>query len=253
MIVTISPAKTMDFSGKTSGKFTSPDMLASSLELIGYLRKLSPTKLSQLMDLSPKLAQLNTQRYQDFSAPFTAKNARQAIFAFSGEVYNGLKAENFTAADLTYAQNHLRILSGLYGLLRPLDLMQPYRLEMGTKLATKNAKNLYQFWGDKITDSLNTILAETNSKALVNLASNEYSKAINYKSLSAKTITPIFKEKKGDNYKIVMIYAKQARGLMASFIVKNRIDNVADIKGFNEAGYKFSPQFSKENELVFVR
>lgn len=243
----------MDFSGKTTGDFTDPDFLDSSLKLIKILQKLSPAKISKLMDLSEKLAELNYTRYQEFSVPFSKANARQAIFALKGDVYDGIAVEALSKADIKYAQNHLRILSGLYGLLRPLDLIQPYRLEMGAKLANKNGKDLYKFWGDSITQKLNELLKNAHTDILVNLASNEYSKAINKKLLHANIITPVFKEKKGKDYKVVMLFAKQARGMMAAYIIKNRIENTADIKNFREDGYGFNPALSTKDEFVFVR
>lgn len=251
MIIVLSPSKTLDFDTKINADFTSHDFMAESQELITNLRKLSVPKISKLMDLSEKLSELNYNRYHDFSPPFTAQNARQAIYAFKGDVYDGLKVEEFKSADIKYAQKHLRIISGLYGLLCPLDLMQPYRLEMGTKLANKKGKDLYKFWGDKITNAINTALDD--SKILVNLASVEYFKAVNSKLVNAEIITPIFKEKKGDNYKVIALFAKQARGTMAAYIIKNRVETVVQLKKFKEAGYKFSASLSKGNELVFVR
>lgn len=243
----------MDFSEKTIGDFTNHDFMENSLKLIKILQKLSPGKISKLMDLSEKLSELNYQRYQEFSTPFSKDNARQAILAFKGDVYDGIDIESFSKADIKYSQNHLRIISGLYGLLRPLDLIQPYRLEMGAKLANKNGKDLYKFWGDNITQKLNELLKENAIDILVNLASGEYFKAINQKKLNGHVITPIFKEKKGDSYKIVMLFAKRARGMMAAYIIKNRIEYIEDIKLFNEDGYKFNPAFSTKSDLVFVR
>ncbi len=253
MIIIISPSKTLDFPEEISGKYFKPELLEYSLKLIHGLRKLSPAKICKLMDISEKLGELNYQRYQEFSADFTLQNSHPALFAFKGDVYTGLRAGDFSNTDIQYAQNHLRILSGLYGCLRPLDLIQPYRLEMGTKLANKTGNNLYKFWGNIITAKLNTLIQETNSSSLINLASNEYFKAVNTKLLKANIITPIFKEKKGNSYKIVMLYAKRARGMMAAYLLKNRVENVADIKNFNEDSYNFNAEFSTDTELVFVR
>lgn len=251
MIVIISPSKTLDFSGKTAGEHTHHAFLEESQQLIAILRKFSPDKIGGLMKLSEKLSKLNWQRYRDFTVPFTTDNARQAIFAFKGDVYEGLAVENFGKSDLEYAQKHLRIISGLYGLLRPLDLIQPYRLEMVTKLANSAGKDLYKFWGNKITEKLEESLDD--SRIIVNLASNEYFKAINTKIFKGRVVTPVFKEKKGKDYKIVALFAKKARGMMSAYIIKHRIENIEGIKGFNDAGYKFSKELSGENELVFVR
>lgn len=253
MILVISPSKTLDFSGKTFGKHTNPDCLDESQKLIAILRKFKVKDISELMDLSEKLSQLNWQRYRDFTLPFSEENARQAIYAFKGDVYDGLAVDGFSARDIIYAQSHLRIISGLYGLLKPLDLIQPYRLEMGTKLTNKNGKDLYKFWGDKITAKVNEALEKDGSNILVNLASEEYFKAVNKKLLQGNIITPVFKEKKGTAYKIVSFFAKKARGMMAGYILKNRIENEGGIKHFNEDGYKFSASLSNESELVFIR
>jgi cytoplasmic iron level regulating protein YaaA (DUF328/UPF0246 family) len=253
MIIILSPSKTLDFDGKTTGKHTIPEFLEYSQALITILQKLKPADLSKLMDLSDKLSKLNWQRYRDFQLPFTTENARQSIYAFKGDVYEGLVIENFSATDVQYAQSNLRIISGLYGLLRPLDLIQPYRLEMGTKLANKNGKDLYNFWGNDITNKLSELLESEGSGTVVNLASEEYYKAVNTKLLKAKIITPIFKEKRGDSYKIISFSAKKARGMMAGFILKNRIDDVEGIKSFNKDGYKFNKTLSTANELVFFK
>jgi uncharacterized protein len=250
MITILSPSKTLDFSGKTAGTYTLPDFLENSQALITTLRKLTANDISKLMELSEKLSALNWQRYHDFTLPFTPQNARQAIYAFQGDVYEGLAVENFTAHDIKHAQSHLRIISGLYGLLRPLDLIQPYRLEMGTKLTTPKGKNLYKFWDDVITNKLNE---ELQGNPLINLASEEYFKAINTKLISSEIITPIFKEKKGNSYKIVSFYAKKARGMMAGYIIKNRIKNIAGIKDFSEDGYNFNKALSTATSLVFTR
>ena len=253
MIVIISPSKTLDFSGKSKGEHTIPDFLENSIELLKVLCKLTVSEIAELMDLSEKLAVLNYRRYHDFSIPFTLENSRQAIYAFKGDVYEGLDAEAFTQKDLKYAQSHLRIISGLYGLLRPLDLIQPYRLEMGIKLSNQNYKNLYEYWGNKITVKLNDLLKSGENNLLVNLASTEYFKVLNPKLFNARLVTPVFKERKNREYKVIPIFAKKARGFMASYIIKHRVENSDDIKQFREDGYGVNPNLSTETELVFTR
>jgi cytoplasmic iron level regulating protein YaaA (DUF328/UPF0246 family) len=253
MILVISPSKTLDFSGKSKGEHTIPDFLENSIELLKVLCKLTVSEIAELMDLSEKLAVLNYRRYHDFSIPFTLKNSRQAIYAFKGDVYEGLDAEAFTQEDIKYAQSHLRIISGLYGLLRPLDLIQPYRLEMGIKLSNQNYKNLYEYWGNKITVKLNELLKTGGKNLLVNLASTEYFKVLNPKLFNARLVTPVFKERKNREYKVIPIFAKKARGLMASYIIKHRVENSDGIKQFREDGYGFNPNLSTETELVFTR
>jgi hypothetical protein len=253
MIVVISPSKTLDFSGKSKGEHTIPDFLENSIELLKVLCKLTVSEIAELMDLSEKLAVLNYRRYHDFSIPFTLENSRQAIYAFKGDVYEGLDAEAFTQEDIKYAQSHLRIISGLYGLLRPLDLIQPYRLEMGIKLSNQNYKNLYEYWGNKITVKLNELLKTGGNNLLVNLASTEYFKVLNPKLFNARLVTPVFKERKNREYKVIPIFAKKARGLMASYIIKHRVENSDGIKQFREDGYGFNPNLSTETELVFTR
>lgn len=253
MIVVISPSKTLDFSGKSKGEHTIPDFLENSIELLKVLCKLTVSEIAELMDLSEKLAVLNYRRYHDFSIPFTLENSRQAIYAFKGDVYEGLDAEAFTQEDIKYAQSHLRIISGLYGLLRPLDLIQPYRLEMGIKLSNQNYKNLYEYWGNKITVKLNELLKTGGNNLLVNLASTEYFKVLNPKLFNARLVTPVFKERKNREYKVIPIFAKKARGLMASYIIKHRVENSDGIKQFRENGYGFNPNLSTETELVFTR
>ncbi|MBN8523642.1 MAG: peroxide stress protein YaaA [Rickettsiales bacterium] len=253
MIVVISPSKTLDFSGKSKGEYTIPDFLENSIELLKVLCKLTVSEIAGLMDLSEKLAVLNYRRYHDFSIPFTLENSRQAIYAFKGDVYEGLDAEAFTQEDIKYTQSHLRIISGLYGLLRPLDLIQPYRLEMGIKLSNQNYKNLYEYWGNKITVKLNELLKTGGNNLLVNLASTEYFKVLNPKLFNARLVTPVFKERKNREYKVIPIFAKKARGLMASYIIKHRVENSDGIKQFREDGYGFNPNLSTETELVFTR
>jgi len=253
MILVISPSKTLDFSEKCKDEHTIPDFLKESIGLIEVLRKLTTSEIAELMDLSEKLAVLNYQRYHDFSIPFTLENSCHAIYAFKGDVYEGLDAEAFTQEDIKYAQSHLRIISGLYGLLRPLDLIQPYRLEMGIKLSNQNYKNLYEYWGNKITVKLNELLKTGGNNLLVNLASTEYFKVLNPKLFNARLVTPVFKERKNREPKVIPIFAKKARGFMASYIIKHRVENSDGIKQFREDGYGFNPNLSTETELVFTR
>ncbi|MFC1827400.1 peroxide stress protein YaaA, partial [Thermodesulfobacteriota bacterium] len=203
--------------------------------------------------ISDKLVQLNWQRYQEFTTPFNPDNARQALLAFKGDVYSGLGAETFSDTDLTFAQDHVRILSGLYGILKPLDLMQAYRLEMGTKFSTSHRKNLYEFWNSRVTEKLNDDLKVQKNPLLVNLASDEYFKVIHPKILQAPILKISFKENKSGTYKVIAIHAKRARGLMANFVVKNRLINAKDLKSFDSEGYEFNKALSSNEELVFCR
>lgn len=254
MLMVISPAKTLDFTTPpVIDKFSMPDFLDDSRALIEELRALSPADISGLMHISDKLGLLNFDRFQAFSTPFSPDNAKQAVLAFQGDVYTGLNASAFKARDFDFAQKHLRILSGLYGLLRPLDLIQPYRLEMGTKFKNARGDNLYQFWGESLTRALNQQLAEQNSRTLINLASNEYFKAIKPRQLKADIITPVFKDWKNGQYKIISFYAKKARGLMSAYIITNRIKDAEQIKAFDVDGYAFAPELSAEREWVFTR
>lgn len=264
MLTLLSPAKTLDYeSPLLTDTATVPDFLDDSAELIEVLRRYSPQEISGLMGLSAKLADLNVARYSSWQLPFNADNARQALLAFKGDVYTGLQVEDFSQDDLDFAQQHVRILSGLYGLLRPLDWMQPYRLEMGTRLVNPRGKDLYAFWEGRITAAINaalettlhanTTLAGQGSACIVNLASNEYFKSVQPKGLNAQLITPVFKDEKNGQYKIISFYAKKARGLMTRFMVKNRIDQAADLKAFDLAGYQYSPADSKGNTWVFKR
>ncbi len=254
MLIIISPAKTLDYESPLKTKtFTLPDYLENSQELTSQLRQLSPLEISKLMKVSEKIADLNFDRYQAWDKSFTEKNARQSALAFKGDVYRGLDTQSFSAKDFSFAQQHLRILSGLYGLLRPLDLIQPYRLEMGTKFNINQNKNLYEFWGSTITDGLNTQLGKIKSDHVINLASNEYFKAIKPKQLKAKIITPAFKEYKNGEYKMIGIYAKKARGMLSRYIIQNQLVNPEDFKTFNEEGYKFNKKLSEENTWVFSR
>lgn len=254
MLIIISPAKTLDYETPLpSKKFTQPAFLQESEKLIKVLRRMAPDELEELMHVSSKIAALNVARYLNWEQPFSPANARPAIFAFKGDVYGGLDVQQYKAADLDYAQKHLRILSGLYGILRPLDLIQPYRLEMGTKLKNLRGNNLYDFWGALISKAVNHALQAQKDKVLINLASNEYFKVIQNSALSARTITPVFMDYKNGDYKIISFFAKKARGLMASYILKNRIDRIEDLTGFSEDAYRFSKQESTDDKLVFVR
>ncbi len=252
MQIIISPAKTLDF--ETKPKFTDhsrPAFLDDSCELMDQLKQLDPTDLSSLMKISEKLGQLNYQRNQSWQLPFSPENAKQCLYAFKGDVYSGLEADQLNKKDIQFAQKHLRILSGLYGLLKPLDLIQPYRLEMGTRLSNEKGNNLYQFWGDKLTEALNTELDK--NAVLINLASNEYSKAVQMNNVHAEIITPVFKDKKNGAYKLISFYAKKARGMMSRFIITNKIIDPELIKTFDLGGYRFNERLTNNNDWVFTR
>ena len=254
MITILSPAKKLNEDKKNSlADYTVPQFLEDSKVLVDELRKLNPDEIRELMNVSRNIAELNYERYLRWSTPFSPENATHALFTFKGQAYQALKAEDFTNQDVAFAQDHLRILSGLYGLLRPLDLIQPYRLEMGTALKNSRGNDLYEFWDDKITGALNEVLSDHKQKVLLNLASNEYFKSIHPDQLEATIITPVFKEQKGDQYKTIAVYAKMARGMMTRYIIKNRIDDPRDIRGFDWEGYVYSPSMSTEGKWVFVR
>ena len=254
MLTIISPAKKLDYSQLSEGRaHTQPLLLEHSEQLLKDLRLLSPKDICSLMGLSDKLGALNYERFQEWQTPFSTDNAKQAILAFKGDVYQGLDADNMNADELNWAQDNLRILSGLYGLLRPLDLMQPYRLEMGTKFANQRGANLYQFWGDIITNQLNKLLSASPKSVLINLASNEYFKSVQANNLNAEIITPVFMDQKGDKYKIISFFAKRARGLMSAFIIKNKITDAQQLKTFNVDGYSFNSAMSDGNKWVFCR
>ena len=254
MIITLSPSKGQDFETPASTKkHTTPVSLDDSQLLIKELRKIKADELQAMMSISENIATLNVDRFKKFKTPFTTSNAKQAVFAFKGDVYSGIDIERFNAADLDYAQKHLRILSGLYGYLRPLDLIQPYRLEMKTKLKNPRGENLYQFWGDSITERLNEELVKQQEPVLVNLASNEYFKSVKPKLLKGRLLNIDFKETKDGKTRIVAIFAKRARGMMADYILRNRIEKAEDIKKFKVGGYKFSKADSKDNHWIFVR
>lgn len=248
----VSPAKTLDYETPLPfDEFTQPQMLDQSQLLMNELVDLTPKDVASLMKLSDKLATLNVNRFQHWATPFTLENARPAMYAFKGDVYTGLDAYSLKKSDVNFAQKHLRMLSGLYGVLRPLDLIQPYRLEMGIKFANQRGSNLYEFWGDLITQKINE--EPVAKDVILNLASNEYFKAVKTKQLNASVITPVFKDEKNGKYKIISFYAKKARGLMAAYVIKNRIKNVDEIKKFDVAGYQFNPEQSTDKEWVFLR
>ncbi|MCA0932246.1 peroxide stress protein YaaA [Lutimonas saemankumensis] len=252
MKIVISPAKSLDFESEAPfTEYSQPIFLKQAERLNRILRKKSARSLSKLMSISPALGQLNYERNQEWELPFEPDNSKQAVYAFTGEVYRGLDANTIPEEDLEFLQNSLRILSGQYGILKPLDLIQAYRLEMGTKLKVGVKPNLYKFWGSHITDALNNELDE--NELFVNLASNEYFKAIQPKDLKVPVITPVFKDLKNGEYKVIMTFAKHARGLMVRYLVDHKISNIEGIKGFNYGGYGFDENLSTETQLVFTR
>ena len=254
MLIVISPAKKLDFdTPPCTPKTTEPEFLAEADELIGVLRKLSVKQIGALMSISPNLAELNSRRYAEWAPPFTPANAKQAVLAFKGDVYRSLAADELGVRGIQYAQKHLRILSGLFGLLRPLDLIQPYRLEMGSRLKTGKGKDLYTFWGDTITAAINRTLKAQRSKTLINLASNEYFRSIQPNEINGELITPVFKERKGDQYRAIGLFAKRARGLMSRYIIDNRLRKTEDIKSFTLDDYGFNNHLSTDTEWVFTR
>ncbi|OBP13933.1 hypothetical protein A5320_14775 [Rheinheimera sp. SA_1] len=254
MLMVVSPAKDLDYQTPAPDvSATEPTLLAHSSELIKVCRKLKPLQLSQLMHISDKLAGLNAARFADWQLPFTAENAKPALFAFNGDVYQGLDAASLTAEQVQYAQQKLRILSGLYGVLKPLDLMQPYRLEMGTSLANKRGQNLYQFWGDIVTTELNQQLEQLNAPMLLDLASQEYFKVVRPKLLARPIMKVQFRDFKNGDYKIISFFAKKARGLMARYVITEQIDQPSGLKDFNLSGYQFNAAASSNSELVFLR
>lgn len=254
MLIVVSPAKNLDYDSPVPcAKHTKASLLNDAETLIADLKKLAPQDVSSLMSISDTLGTLNYDRFQAWQQPFNKSNARQAIFAFKGDVYVGLDAYNFSKEDIDFAQDHLRILSGLYGLLKPLDLMQAYRLEMGTKFSNERGENLYEFWGDKITDQINKQLKKLDGQALINLASNEYFKSVKPKKLVANIITPVFKDEKNGTYKIISFFAKKARGRMSAYIIQNKITDPQHIKKFNWDGYGYNKGMSSDFEWVFTR
>jgi len=254
MLIVLSPAKNLDYkTPPTTAEFTLPEMLDESEKLLSRLRKMSPKKLSELMNISPALGELNFERYQSWHQPFTPENAKQAVLAFNGAVFLGLDAPALPEEQLLKLQSKLRILSGFYGVLKPLDLIQPYRLEMGTKFKYQRSVNLYAFWKSRITSKIKEALTESGSNVLVNLASNEYYKSIDTKKLGAEIVTPEFKDLKNGQYKMIAIYAKRARGLMTRFIIENDVERIEDLQAFDSEGYNYNPRLSKPGSPVFTR
>lgn len=255
MIHILSPAKSLDFdSDLKMTESSKPIFLDQSKTLIKKLNSLSKKKVKDLMNLSQQLTQLNVERYQNWEGKVElSETSRQAIFAFTGDVYQGLDAKTLKVGDLNYAQNHLYILSGLYGLLKPLDSIEAYRLEMGTSLKVKRNNNLYEFWGDKITEVLNQEIEKQESSMILNLASNEYFKVINKKKLKAKIVSPEFKDSKNGEYKIISFFAKKARGMMSRFVIQNKIEQIEDLQGFDLGGYRFNEALSSTYKPVFTR
>ena len=254
MLITLSPSKGQDFvEPPLSKKHSKPADLKDSELLMKELKKIKSKKLQEMMSISENIANLNVGRFKSFTTPFSTKNAKQALFAFKGDVYSGLDLENFTEDDYAYAQDHLRILSGLYGCLRPLDLIQPYRLEMKTKLKNDRGDNLYQFWDDGITKSINKELKKQKEAVLINLASNEYFKSVKPKLLEGRLLNITFKETKNGKTRVVAIFAKRARGMMADYIIRNRVENPEDLKKFKLGGYKFNKVLSDDKQWTFER
>ncbi|MCB1706263.1 MAG: peroxide stress protein YaaA [Halioglobus sp.] len=254
MLTVISPAKTLDFETPSSTRrATQPQFLPRAAELVEDARELAPDDIRALMGVSETIAELNHQRFMNWSRPFTKGNAKQSLLAFKGDVYVGLDAATLNEAQLGFAQQHLRILSGLYGLLRPLDLMQPYRLEMGLPFANRGGKNLYEFWSGEITDALNTAIRKSGTRVLVNLASQEYFRAVQPRQLDADVITPVFKDLKGDRYKVISFYAKKARGQMARYIIEHEVQEPDALKKFRTGGYRYNKSESSAREFVFTR
>jgi cytoplasmic iron level regulating protein YaaA (DUF328/UPF0246 family) len=254
MIILLSPAKTLDFENPAVEKTcTEPEFLSLSKNLIARLSKMSNEEISKLMGISDKLAALNSERYKSWNVKHESKNSKQAILAFKGDVYEGMKAWDYTKEDFIYAQKNLRMLSGLYGLLRPLDLIQPHRLEMGTVYANPAGKDLYAFWGDRLCNTLNRELKASGSRFLINLASQEYFKSTQPKNLEGEIVSPIFKDEKNGKFKIISFYAKKARGMMASHLIKNRIDSIDGLRKFNNSGYQFESSESTDLQPVFLR
>ncbi len=254
MLIVLSPAKTLDYETRPqTRKATQPALLERSAALVDDARKLSPQDIGALMGVSDKLAELNHQRFMNWGEPFTLDNAKQSVLAFKGDVYTGLDADTMKVADLDYAQQHLRILSGLYGILRPLDLIQPYRLEMGLKFENSGGRNLYEFWGGDITTALNKQLKSLNSDVLVNLASNEYFRSVRPGELNADIITPVFKDRKNGKYKVISFFAKKARGQMARYAIDKRLEKVTELKKFKVDGYRYNAGESTAREWVFTR
>ncbi len=254
MLVLLSPAKTLDFEAPpTVPAHSKPAFLKDSQELIDQLKHLQPAEVGRLMSVSDKIAELNVERFNRWKTPFNRKNAKPAAMAFRGDVYIGLDADTLSEEDFEFAQSRLRILSGLYGLLRPLDLIQPYRLEMGTRFKNERGGNLYNFWGDALTSTLNKELKKSKGSAVVNLASNEYFKAVKAKQLKAPLITPVFHDWKNGDYKVISFFAKKARGMMARYVVDKRLDSPEALKQFDYGGYAYNAAKSTDDNWVFLR
>lgn len=253
MIVLLSPAKSLDFSPIENSIRTEIRFQEETNDLIKILKKKKVNEIRKLMNVSDKIANLNFERFQEFSEKFTPINSKQSIFAFTGDVYKGLEAETLSNDELEFTQNHLRILSGLYGVLRPMDAMQPYRLEMGTRMPAKRKKNLYEFWGDKLINIINADAKTSNSKSILNLASNEYAKAVNFKKSDVPVYSANFKEYRGDDLKFISFNAKKARGFMSKFVIQNKITDVENVKSFDTEGYSYSEEHSSDKEFIFVK
>lgn len=254
MLALLSPSKSLDYeTPRPTDEYSQPEFLDDAQELIDTMCDYSHQELRELMDISEKLADLNYDRYRAFEVPFTPANARQSILAFSGDVYRDFEVDKYDDEAFAFLQDHVRILSGLYGLLRPLDLMQPYRLEMGTKLETQRGDNLYEFWGSKITESVNAALDQQGDDVVLNLASNEYFRAIKKRSLNGRILNVKFRDLRGDTYRTISFYLKRLRGTMSNFMIQNRITDPEELKSFNERGYYFSEERSTDDEFVFLR
>ncbi|MEL6865379.1 MAG: peroxide stress protein YaaA [Bacteroidota bacterium] len=253
MIVLISPAKSLDFSDSIVKSYSQPRMLEQSESLVKTLKKKSAKNLKELMKVSDNIAQLNVERYRNFQTPFTPENAKQAVLAFNGDVYTGLEADGFSEEDMVFAQQHLRILSGLYGVLKPLDLIQPYRLEMGTRLKQGRKKNLYEFWDDRITNTINEDLEQSPSNIVLNLASKEYFHSVKPNVLNGELYHVEFKELRDDKYKVISFNAKRARGMMANKIIKKQITTIAPLKRLSIDGYRYKASMSEKHKLLFVK
>lgn len=250
MLILISPAKTLDYSSPNFKEYTQPDFVSDVKSLVSVMKRKSAEEIAELMHISENLAQLNEERYKTFQKEFNPENSKQALLAFKGDVYTKIDVDTYTEEDFDFAQQHLRILSGLYGLLKPLDLIQPYRLEMGTRLETKKGKNLYEYWDKKIAKAINEA---ANGQTIINLASQEYFKAVDLKTLKAAVINIHFKEFKNGSYQIIGLFAKQARGMMTNFAIKNKLTDPENLKTFQQEGYEYSEPLSSDQDWVFVR
>ncbi|OYX23394.1 MAG: hypothetical protein B7Z16_02600 [Algoriphagus sp. 32-45-6] len=250
MLILISPAKTLDYSSPNFKEYTQPDFVSDVKSLVSVMKRKSAEEIAELMHISENLAQLNEERYKTFQKEFNPENSKQALLAFKGDVYTKIDVDTYTEEDFDFAQQHLRILSGLYGLLKPLDLIQPYRLEMGTRLETKKGKNLYEYWDKKIAKAINEA---ANGQTIINLASQEYFKAVDLKTLKTPVINIHFKEFKNGSYQIIGLFAKQARGMMTNFAIKNKLTDPENLKTFQQEGYEYSEPLSSDQDWVFVR